>query len=243
MSATKADIISQLQKEILSLQGFRTTLNNTAIDVAPGPIKNAFPEGVFPLGAIHEFICTCSEDASASAGFISGVLTSLMKNDGVCLWISSSQTIYPPALKLFGIDPDRIIFIELKKEKEILWTMEEALKCDGLAAVVGEMQELDFTVSRRLQLAVEQSRITGFILRRNPRNLTTTACVARWKITSIPGILADDMPGVGFPTWDIELLRIRNGKTGSWKMMWMNGCFQPVFDPVSIIYTEQTKTG
>jgi protein ImuA len=243
MSATKADIISRLQKEILSLQGFRTALTNTAIDVIPGPIKKAFPNEVFPLGTVHEFICTSQEDASASAGFISGVLTSLMGNDGVCLWISSSQSIYPPALKLFGIEPDKIIFVELKKEKEIIWAMEEALKCDGLAAVVGEMQELDFTVSRRLQLAVEQSRVTGFILRRSPRKLSTTACIARWKITSIPGIVPDDMPGVGFPSWNIELLRMRNGKTGSWKMMWMNGSFQAVFGPVSIIYSEQKKTG
>ena len=63
--------------------------------------------------------------------------------------------------------------------------MEEALKCDGIAAVVGEIQELSFTVSRRLQLAVEQSRVTGFILRNNPRNLNTTACVTRWKITPL----------------------------------------------------------
>ena len=42
------------------------------------------------------------------------------------------RTIFPPALKSFGIAPDKIIFIDLKKEKEILWAMEEALKCDGL---------------------------------------------------------------------------------------------------------------
>lgn len=40
--------------------------------------------------------------------------------------------------------------------------MEEALKCGGLAAVVGEVQDISFTASRRLQLAVEQSGVTGF---------------------------------------------------------------------------------
>jgi len=34
--------------------------------------------------------------------------------------------------------------------------MEEALKCAGLAAVIGEVREMDFKQSRRLQLAVEQ---------------------------------------------------------------------------------------
>ena len=42
-----------------------------------------------------------------------------------------------------------------------MWAIEEALKCDGLAAVIGEMKELSFTNSRRLQLAVEKSHVTN----------------------------------------------------------------------------------
>jgi protein ImuA len=64
--------------------------------------------------------------------------------------------------------------------------VEEALRCNRLAAVVAEIGELSFTASRRLQLAVEQSRVTGFILRLKPRNLTSTACVTRWRVTSLP---------------------------------------------------------
>jgi protein ImuA len=103
--------------------------------------------------------------------------------------------------------------------------MNEALKCGALAAVVGEMKEISFTASRRLQLAVEQSQVTGFILRSNPRNVNTTACVSRWKITSLPSESVDDLPGIGFPKWRVELLRIRNGKSGVWDVQWMNGRF------------------
>jgi protein ImuA len=79
----------------------------------------------------------------------------------------SSKTIFPPGLKMFGIEPANIIFLELQKSKDILWVMEEALKCIGVAAVVGEISDLSFTLSRRLQLAVEQSGVMGFILRRS----------------------------------------------------------------------------
>jgi len=41
--------------------------------------------------------------------------------------------------------------------------MEEALKCESLSAVIAETPEISFTVSRRLQLAVEQNRVTSFI--------------------------------------------------------------------------------
>ena len=123
--------------------------------------------------------------------------------------------------------------------------MEETLKCGGLTAVVGEIQEISFTASRRLQLAVEQSGVTGFILHRYPRNLNTIACVSRWKITSLPSVLHDDIPGVGFPRWNVELLKIRNGKPGTWQMEWSAGRFHNISSPfiTSIRQKQKRKTG
>ena len=97
----------------------RPTINSAAVDIGLGRIKYAFPDETFPLGAIHEFICSASEALSAAGGFVAGILSSLMHHGGVSIWISSSQTIFPPALKIFGIEPDKIIFIDLQKEKEI----------------------------------------------------------------------------------------------------------------------------
>src|SRR5664279_1680978 len=197
MPETKADIIAQLQRNLLPLQRFKKNRGNNIAEPLPAAITNAFPNAEFPFGGIHEFIAAGAEDAAASSGFIAGILTSLMDNGGATIWISSYRTIFPPALAAFGVAPDKIIFIDLKKEKEILWAMEEALKCNGLVAVVGEIAELSFTASRRLQLAVEESKVTGFILRRNPGSINTTACLTRWQITSLPSETADDLPGVG----------------------------------------------
>jgi protein ImuA len=243
MTGTKADIIAQLQRDILPLQGFKTTLNNTVMDAGLGLIKNAFPNASFPLGAVHEFMVAGAEDAAATVGFVAAMLASLMRSGGASIWISSSRLIFPPALKSFDIAPDKIIFIELQKEKEILWAMEEALQCDGLSAVIGEMQELSFTASRRLQLAVEQSQVTGFILRRNSHSLNTTACLTRWKITQLPSELSDDMPGVGFPRWNVELLKVRNGKPGTWQIEFAAGRFRQISRITAIPLEQQKKTG
>jgi len=123
----------------------------------------------------------------------------------------------------FDVEPDRVIFIDLQREKDVLWATEEALKCEGLAAVVAELREISFAQSRRLQLAVENSKVTGFILRNDLRKLTATTCVARWQVTPLPSGVADDLPGVGFPRWQVDLLRVRNGSPGSWKLEWIDG--------------------
>jgi protein ImuA len=165
-----------------------------------------------------------------------------MQKKGVSIWISTSQCIFPPALVSFGIEPDKIVFINVRSEKDKLWAMEEALKYNGLSAVVGEMQEISFTASRRLQLAVEQSRVTGFIIRNNPKNLAT-ACVTRWRIKPIPSLPADELPGVGFPRWNVELLKVRNGKPGTWQLEWADGRFRHLFKLSAITKEQQRKAG
>ena len=218
--SAKNDIVRQLQKEILSLQGVHRTSDNQALNTGLGPLEMAFPNRTFPIGAVHEFISNEAENAAATNGFISGLLGRLMHRGGACLWIGAKRTLFPPALKIFGIDPERIIFIDLARQKDVLWTIEEALKCNALAAVVGELKELSFTESRRLQLAVEQSKVTGFIHRHNPRSENTVACVTRWKISSLASVTERGMPGLGFPRWNIQLVKVRNGKPGTWQIEW-----------------------
>jgi protein ImuA len=221
MAASKQDIINQLKKDILLLGGYKRVAGDHTINSGLQKIAQAFPNEKFPVGAIHEFISTSAETVAATNGFMAGLLSGLMKNGGVCVWIGTERTVFPPALTRFGVAPDRIIFIDLHKEKEALWVMEEVLKCEGFAAVIGEIQQISFTASRRLQLAVEQSRVTGFILRKKQTSLNAIACVARWQITSLQSVLPGDMPGVGFPHWKVELLKVRNGKPGVWDVEWI----------------------
>ena len=222
----RGDIVTALRSDILRMQGMQLA-QSFVTDLGLGSLAGAFPGGSFPLNAVHEFLSPVAEGAASTTGFISGLLSSLMGDNGTAIWISAARTIFPPALRLFGIQPDRVVFVDLKKEKDVLWVMDEALKCGALSAVVGEMKDINFTESRRLQLAVEQSRSTGFILRNSAR-LNTTACVSRWRITPLASELIDDLPGVGFPQWRVELLRMRNGRSGVWDLKWINERFVPV---------------
>jgi protein ImuA len=209
------------------MQGFKPF--NEARDVGLSFMRDVFPNGSFPTGCVHEFLSERQEDEAATIGFVGGLLGALMGNSGVILWIGTSRKLFPPSLVNFGVNPDRIVFIDLRNEKEVLCTMEEALKCVTLSAVVGEVREIDFTTSRRFQLAIEGSRVTGFILRASYQKLAATACVSRWKISPLPSGPIDDLPGIGTLSWRVELLRMRNGKTGAWEVQWLDGRFAPVF--------------
>jgi protein ImuA len=234
MPETKKDIINKLQQQILQWQGYNQLYADKSKGLGLGSLETAFPNGIFPIGAIHEMICSTPEHGAATSGFIGGLLNSLMSKGGVCLWISPSRNLFPAALTAFEVTPDQIIFIDLQNEKDLLWTMEQALKCEGLAAVIAEVQEINIIQSRRLQLAVESSKVTGFLLRNDPRKLGANTCVARWQIAPIPSELNNDLPGVGFPRWQIDLLRVRNGTPGTWKLEWIDGRFKPIEEKSAI---------
>lgn len=226
MTIANHDILAKLQTDILRLQGFRPERSNPGVDAGLGPIIQSFPNATFPTGCVHEFLTETKERSAVSHAFIAGLSGTLMKNQGVAVWISASRMVFPPALVNFGIQPDRFIFIDLKHERDVLWAMDEALKCAALSVVVGELNDLSFTASRRLQLAVEQSQVTGFIVRKELKKLQSSAAVSRWRITSLPSEPIQNLPGIGFPKWRVELLRVRNGKAGEWEVCWRDSAFR-----------------
>lgn len=237
-------IKAQLEREILQLQGYKPLAAGSGAIVDCGPMAAAFPNGVFPLGGLHEFLTGDVSDAAATTGFIASLLSMLMQQGGVAIWICAHGKIFPPGLKQFGLEPDRVLFIEVRQEQEALWAMEEALQYNGLAAVVGELNSIDLTASRRLQLAVEKSRVTGFLIRSERRSLNTIACVARWKVGPLASETTDGLPGVGPPRWQASLLKVRNGHTGHWLIEWKGGRFHFITEASQAsLPVPQRKTG
>jgi protein ImuA len=222
-------IRQKLQSEIRALQGFHVPSLKGRIDLGLGMIESTFPDHAFSAGGVHEFVSNKSEHAASTAGFMCGLLSRTMQRGGPCLWIGHRHTIFPTALSTFGVEPHRIIFIDMPREQDVLWAMEEALKYEGLSAVVGEIKDLGFNQSRRLQLAVEKSQVLGFVHRKSPRKVSIPlATLTRWEITPVESRSDEGLPGVGFAHWNVNLLKIRNGEPGQWQVAWVAGGFRHV---------------
>lgn len=220
-NSDKIDRLRQLKLEIMALEGYLPPKGQQPDSrLQLGPIHGAFPGRAFPLAANHEFISHTPSEAAATNGFLAVLLGMLLQKGGFCLWLGGSTQVFPPALKRFGVAPERVVFVNVPREKDQLWTLEQALRCEALVAVVGEIRELGFSESQRLQLAVERSRVTGFLHRHQPRNLHAMACATRWKVAPMASPIPTGMPGMGFPAWKVGLLKVRNGRPGDWQLQW-----------------------
>ncbi|MCP1232077.1 hypothetical protein [Acetobacter indonesiensis] len=80
--------------------------------------------------------------------------------------------------------------MEAASSGEVPALCEDILREKGLLALVAELDTpLTLTTSRRLQLAAETGRVTGFLLhrpahRQRDRPLPPSACHTRWRISS-----------------------------------------------------------
>jgi protein ImuA len=183
------------------------------------------PGGGLALGALHE---VASGGPDVEQGANAALLTAgiVGRLSGHVIWALERPDLFAPALDAVGLPPDRVIYVEAGKSQNVLLSLEEGLRHAGLAGVIGELWgRLSLTVSRRLQLAAEQSGVTCFVLRRNRSHddglfAEPTAAMTRWRVTALPSppLLAHSpaTPGLARPRWRLDLVRCRGGEPASW---------------------------
>src|SRR5262245_16046391 len=146
------------------------------------------------------------------------------------LWIAEDLSLadgapYGPGLDGIGIAPERLITVAAARERDVLWAMEEALRCRAVGMVIGEIRphNIDQVATRRLALAAAAGNALGLILRTAPDD-GPSAAATRWIIGAAPsshsGEGDDGRHGVGPPRLLARLVRNRRGHLGAWIVEW-----------------------
>ena len=233
MPAAPRTSLSTLRAEIAALErsvgergvgapGVRPT--SEVIGFGDPRIDARLPGGGLALKSWHAFAGEGLdlETAAASAAFVARLAVPLASR-GELIWVLRRDDLYAPGLAGLGLPVERLIQVCARDEDETLAVMEDALRTPGVAAVFGEVDEVDLVAGRRLQLACEQSLATGFVLRRRPfgggaKGESGSAAATRWSIAPAPSEPAPGDLGLGPPRWRVRLERCRGGRTGAWIM-------------------------
>lgn len=200
------------------------------------PVLDAWlPGGGLTLAALHQVEGARDEwDDGPAAGFCLALAAPLIAAlDRPLLWVARQADLHGPGLAAMGLDPGGLILVQADGDREVLWAMEEGLRCGALAGVAGEVAELTPTAGRRLQLAAEASLdaaapetmgVTAFALHRRfrppRRDRAASAALSRWRITAAASRDELGPPFIGRPRWRLDLLRCRGAAPGSWQVEW-----------------------
>ncbi|MBA4789459.1 MAG: hypothetical protein H2042_07155 [Rhizobiales bacterium] len=129
--------------------------------------------------------------------------------------------LYGPGLEAAGLPEGALILVRVRRAEEALLVMEEALKCSGLAAVLGEVGTPlpdALTATRRLSLAARAGGGLGLLLRPAP-DTAPCAAVTRWRIAPATSRPLDAFGGLGAPCLSADLTRNRHGPPGAWRLV------------------------
>src|SRR5271154_4803565 len=160
MSALPRPSLAALRAKIAALEhGARAPVGTLSLGDAR--IDDRLPRGGLALGSWHAFAGEGQdlETAAASAALVARLVAPLAKR-GEMVWVLRRDDLHAPGLVGLGLPAERLIQVCAPDEAEGLAVMEDALRTRGVAAVFGEVDEVDLVAGRRLQLACEQSPAT-----------------------------------------------------------------------------------
>jgi protein ImuA len=171
------------------------------------------PGGGLARGCLHEVTGTDVDGPTrdgAATGFAAALLARFAngpEKSGPVVWIARRPDLAQAGLAALGLDPARLLLVDTPKRVDALWAFEEALRCKALAAVVAEIEDVDLTQTRRLQLAAELGGTAAILLRPPGEFALPSAARTRWRIANRPG-----------PSrrWQAELARVQGGAPGAW---------------------------
>jgi len=184
--------------------------------------------GGLARGALHE-IAACGESHIAAA---TGFALGLAAQSQAIVWVAEDMALlesgapYGPGLDLFGLKPERLLTVAGGKTGDVLWAMEEALRCRAVGAVIGEVRStaraIDLVATRRLSLAAAAHGATALLLRTEP-GTEASAAATRWVVEAASfshAAFGRSANGIGPPRFALALTRNRRGPLGTWMLEW-----------------------
>ena len=175
-------------------------------------------------GGRHSEVFASGREASGAGAALALAMDGLEIGQRSVLWVQDAAALrlggrpYRPGLP----EPlrHRLIHIAAKTPEDLLFALEEGVRCRDLAFVIGELagnpRALDLTSSRRLSLTAEKHGVPLLLVRLDAARDLSSARM-RWQGRSAPSSAPQwNAVAPGFPAWHAELFRARGHIPGEW---------------------------
>ena len=215
-------MIEQLRQRLQALQ--RTAGLEDGLRPLPFGIASvdAALGGGLARGTLHEIAAPSEAHLAAATGVVLGLVSPSprLRGEGWGVALAESGAPYGPGLDQFNLAPERLLTVGVAHRRDLLWAIEEALRCRATAAVIGELRhgDIDAVAVRRLSLAAAESGALALLLRAKPASDASTAAT-RWIVGAAPSLPARGFE-FGPPRFAAQLVRNRRGPVGSWILEW-----------------------
>ena len=161
----------------------------------------------FERGALVEWL---AEGDGSGAGTLAFMAAMRAQSDGGALVVIDGRgDFYPPAAAAWGLELGETIIVRPSRSRDMVWALEQSLRCGGVSAVLCWADELNALVFRRLQLAAAAGGTLGLLIR--PADYRGHPSWADVRLLVRPLLSQSESQGRRL---HLELLHCRNGMSG-----------------------------
>jgi hypothetical protein len=204
---SRQQVMATLREHVRRLErGSGRSPGGTGLDSVG--LDGLLPERGFPRGTLVEWL---AEGEGSGAGVLAWLaVRKAAAEGGAMVVLDRRRSFYPPAAAALGVELQRVMVVRAGSSDDELWALDQALRCPGVAAVWGVIDQLPPRWFRRLQLAAETGGGIGHLLR--------PARVRGWPSWSYAQLLVQPLPTPAEATppevtlrcgrrWRVELTR------------------------------------
>jgi protein ImuA len=186
------------------------------------------PEEVLTSG-FHELLAAAPGHETVTTAFVLDMAQKAAAGQSLCCCSLAGEVLehgqlYGHGLAGLGIAPNRLLMVTSPKEKELLWTLEEAAASGAFGAIIGALGAKEriygFAASRRLKLRATSSG-TPLLLIRHWSAEGATAAHGRWRVSARPSRPQGERAGfqlLGPARLQLQLERMGGVPPQHWEM-------------------------
>ncbi|GEO82025.1 ImuA family protein [Pararhodospirillum oryzae] len=213
--------LAALRRVVRQLEeGGRETARVCPLGIAA--VDAALPGGGLALGQLHQVVAGPGAFEGPATAFAAWMAARLARGRGPVVWCvqgGEDDTLYAPGLAALGLEPGRLMVARARDPARLLWSLEEALHCPEVGAVIGQGARLEGTSGRRLHLAAARRGVPGVLLERARRGGAPGVASTRWRLEGLPSA-PTPWGGPGPARWRVVLERCRGGVPRAWILEW-----------------------
>ena len=158
------------------------------------------PHGGWQSGTVVELMPT--QVGIGELSLLMPALARITQGERHVALISPPYIPFAPALNNHGVRLDHLLIVRAEKNTDALWAIEQTLRCRSFGAVLGWPEAIRDRDVRRLQLAAEAGRSTGFLYRSPQSARDASPAAMRLRLHA-------DEQGLR-----IDILKCRGGRSG-----------------------------
>ena len=175
-SLAQSNMVSQLRNQIRSVETAGRVDGQARVSSGCSAIDRLLPESGYQRGTLVQWLT----EGGQAADYLSLLAAKQAAADGGAIVVFDSQhQFYPPAAAAIGINLDNMIVLKSASpntssssrhsrnqelDTDLLWSIDQALRCPAVAAVWGWLDRISERWFRRFQLSAESSGCLGLFL-------------------------------------------------------------------------------